>query len=160
MSSQPIFRLVTASYAGTSVTNPKLGLNSVNTDNIDGAAVTFDKLSTSGRRYDVHTAAVITASSTTLGSGDLNSVLLVSVAGGSRTITLPSTSTGVVVGDWVKICSVSGTTSTNNIIIDPGSGSSIDGKPLGDRLRIDINDAAVVLVYSGSNNWEIIEKVF
>ena len=156
MSAQPIFRLKTGSYENVSVTNEKLALNSVDSNNINNGAVSFDKLATSGRRYD----AVVITSNTTLGSGDLNSVFLVNVAGGSRTITLPSTASGVSVGDWVQISNVLGDASTNNIIIDPGAGSSINNNTLGDRLRINVANSSATLVYSGSNNWQIVEKVF
>lgn len=156
MSAQPIFRLKTSSYGDVSVTNEKLALGSVESDNINTGAISFDKLATSGRRYD----AVVITSNTTLGSGDLNSVFLVNVAGGSRTITLPSTASGVTVGDWVQISNVLGDASTNNIIIDPGAGSSINNNTLGDRLRINVANSSATLVYSGSNNWQIVEKVF
>lgn len=156
MSAQPIFRLKTGSYENVSVTNEKLALNSVESNNINTGAVSFDKLATSGRRYD----AVVVTANTTLGSGDLNSVFLVNVAGGSRTITLPSTASGVSVGDWVQVCNVLGDASTNNIIIDPGAGSSINNNTLGDRLRINVANSSATLVYSGSNNWQIVEKVF
>lgn len=158
MSAQSVAQLKTSAYSDTSVTNAKLGLNAVQANNLQDGSVSFTKLATSGRRYDVHTSQVITAN-VTLGAGDLNAVLLVDCAA-SRVIDLPSTASGIVVGDWIKICSVSGSTSTNNIIINPGAGSSINANPAGDRLRMDIDDSAVTLVYAGSNNWELIEKVF
>jgi hypothetical protein len=158
MSAQAISRLVTGSYSNTSVTNDKLTLNAVKETTIENGAVSFDKLSYTGRRFDAHTGQVIT-SNISLGSGDLNSILLVDSTT-SRTITLPSTASGVLVGDWVRVCSVSGSASTNNIIIDPGAGSSINNNTNGDRLRLDIDNSTVTLVYAGSNNWEIVERVF
>lgn len=159
MSTQPIFQFVTDSYKSASVSASKLATSAAEEDKIAASAVSFSKLATSARRFKVQGSAVLNAN-VSLGSGDLNTVVLIDCAAASRTVTLPSTATGVTIGDWVRIVNAVGQASVNNIIIDPGAGASIANKTNADRLRIDVDDATVTLVYAGGNNWEIVERVF
>jgi hypothetical protein len=159
MSTQPIFQFVTDSYKAASVSASKLATNAAEEDKIASSAVSFAKLATSARRFKVQGSAVLNTN-VSLGSGDLNTVVLIDCTAASRTVTLPSTATGVSVGDWVKVVNAVGQASVNNIIIDPGSGASIANRTAADRLRIDVDDSSVTLIYAGGNNWELSERIF
>jgi len=159
MSTQPIFQFVTDSYKAASVSASKLATNAAEEDKIATSAVSFAKLATSARRFKVQGNAVVNQN-VSLGSGDLNTVVLIDCSAAARTVTLPSTATDVFVGDWVKVVNAVGQASVNNIIIDPGAGASIANRTVTDKLRMDIDDSTVTLVYAGGNNWEIVERVF
>ena len=96
----------------------------------------------------------ITTTSTSLGisAGDTFVVVLVSSAGGSRTITLPLVSS-VNTGRIYIIKDADGATNTNPMTIARSGSDTIDGAT---SVTIDSNYGAVMLIGNGATNWSII----
>lgn len=68
----------------------------------------------------------------------------------SRTLTLPASP---AVGDEIHIFDQTGSASTNNIVVN-SNGNKING--VVDNLEIDVANAAVVLIYTGSSyGWRV-----
>jgi hypothetical protein len=104
---------------------------------------------------------VITASTTTLTSADVNKIILVNTSS-VRTINLPAGS-GISAGSIVKIVDVgnsatsSGNASSFNINIVPNASDQINGAFAGASFSIDINGGYVELIWAGSTyDWRIV----
>ena len=92
------------------------------------------------------TASSVIRTVNTTYSAIVNDRILADSSGSGFTITLPANA-GLVVNDTISVIDVTGNFNTNNVTLSR-NGSKIQN--LSEDLVLDINNVAIILIYSGS----------
>jgi len=149
-----------ANIADNAITQAKMADNSVGTAEIIDANVTYAKLGSTAKRYDVMTggAGLVFTSSGNLSTTSASTnptqqpLVVVDSSAGAVTLTLPTTGFSVIPGATITIAQTVG---SNPVIIQPGTSVFINGSNSNTYTLAGLYSVVTLILIGTGNTWII-----